>query len=75
MSADTAELNPLDRPVWGLESIAREANRTVKQTSYMIEQGLLDVTRLKSSSSGSSGRHCRLVTTARRVRRSLGIND
>ena len=72
--SDTAELDPLDRPIWGTEEIARAANRSVKQTSHMIERGLIDVTRLRSNT-GSASKHCRLVTTPRRVRRSLGIED
>jgi hypothetical protein len=53
----------LDAPVWGADAISKEIKRTKQQTFRLAESGLIDVSKC--------GRL--LVSTRRRLRRSLGV--
>jgi hypothetical protein len=76
MSADndTDAKRDLDQPIWGGESIAQEAGCTVKVARELIVAGVLDVTKIEKKGNASPY-HVRYVTTPRRIRKSLGIND
>ncbi len=56
-------LDELDRPIWGARRIAEEAGRTERQIYHLTARGHLDVSVVGN----------RLVSTPRRIRRSLGI--
>ena len=55
----------LDAPIWEIKNIAAELNTTERRAYYMAERGLVDVTKIGS----------RYVSTRRRLRRSIGIQE
>ena len=69
--------NDLDEPIWGCEAIARiaglfkpDGSVDTRKGYYYIERGIIDVTKAR----GADGRGELLVSTRRRVLRSLGIS-
>jgi hypothetical protein len=54
--------NDPDRPIWGAKAIAEEINRPERAVYYLIENGLLDTTKVGAIH----------TSTPRRLRRSLG---
>ncbi len=66
----------LDDPIWGCEAIARTAgvfkpdgSVDTRKGYYLIERGMIDATKVR----GADGKGELLVSTRRRVLRSLGI--
>jgi hypothetical protein len=57
MSSEKIQLNPLDRPVWGIEGIAHVINATPKRTEHLLLGGVLDADKFNG----------RWVSTARRL--------
>jgi hypothetical protein len=67
----------LDEPIWGCEAIARAAGLfkpdgsvDTRKGYYLIERGMIDATKVR----GGDGKGELLVSTRRRVLRSLGIS-
>ncbi len=67
----------LDEPIWGCEAIARTAGLfkpdgsvDTRKGYYLIERGMIDATKVR----GGDGKGELLVSTRRRVLRSLGIS-
>jgi hypothetical protein len=65
-----------DEPIWGCDAIARTAGLfkpdgsvDTRKGYYLIERGMIDATKVR----GGDGRGELLVSTRRRVLRSLGI--
>ena len=75
MSERTDSTN-LDEPIWGCEAIARTAGLfkpdgsvDIRKGYYLIERRMIDATKVR----GADGKGELLVSTPRRVLRSLGI--
>ena len=74
--SDRTDSNNLDEPIWGCAAIARTAGLfkpdgrvDIRKGYYLIEHQMIDVTKVR----GADGKGERLVSTRRRVLRSLGI--
>ena len=42
---DTLDVDPLDKPVWGVPAIAEIINRSERATRHLIQRQLIDVTK------------------------------
>ena len=55
----------LDQPLWGWQAIAKEINRTRRQTFYMLENGLLPAKKIGG----------KWMTTRRALRQHLAVES